>query len=101
MSWTRHHFEKLRHRVDEIDDLGYKEQEHCFTEVTENGDNSKRHPREIAECVSDKYIGRVPEEILVRDEKHIFFITIRIITVTLTTIFYGKYIAGIKLLETH
>ena len=53
---------ELRCRVEEIDDLRYEEEQHSLAKVAQNGNHCKRHPCEVAEGVSYKHTGRVPEE---------------------------------------
>ena len=60
MSWTGNKSEYLRHRVEEVGHLRDKEQQHRFTKVPQDRNNSKRHAREITECVTDKHTGWVP-----------------------------------------
>ena len=55
MSWTWNYPEQLRNRVEEIQDLWDKEQQHSFAKVTQDSNNSKCHPREITKGVSNKY----------------------------------------------
>lgn len=46
---------KLRKGVDKVNHLRKEEQQHCFAEVSQDADNSKRHPCKVAESVSDKH----------------------------------------------
>ena len=57
---TGYKVEKLRHGVQKVEDLWYHEQQHCFTEMAQNGDHCKRHTREVTERVSNEHRGRVP-----------------------------------------
>ena len=60
MPRTRNKSKYLRSRVDEVDNLWNKEQQHGFTKVTQDGDYSKGHPGKIAESVTNKNTGRIP-----------------------------------------
>jgi hypothetical protein len=42
--------------------LWHKEQQHCFTEVTKNGNNSKGHSSKVAKRIANKNTGWVPEK---------------------------------------
>lgn len=52
--------EELRKRVEKVNHLREEEQQHCFTEVAQDADDSKGHPCKVAEGVSDKHRGGVP-----------------------------------------
>ena len=52
--------EELRCRIDEIDDLGYKQKQERLAEVSQNAHNRKYHACEIAICVTDKDFRWVP-----------------------------------------
>lgn len=51
---------KLRKREDKVNHLREEEQQHCFTEVPQDADNSKGHPCKVAESVSDEHGCGVP-----------------------------------------
>lgn len=60
MSRTVDNLEQLRHRVQEVEDLGHKEQQEGLGEVAENTNNRKDHAGEVAVGVSNKTFCRAP-----------------------------------------
>ena len=60
MSWAGHESEELRGRVEEVEDLGDEEQQHCLAEVAEDGNHCKHHASKVAVGVPNKYSGGVP-----------------------------------------
>lgn len=60
VSWTGYDMKKLRKRVEKVNHLRKEEQQHGFTEVAQDADNSKGHACKVAERVSHKHWGRVP-----------------------------------------
>lgn len=55
VSWAGYDMKKLRKRVEKVNHLREEEQQHCFTEVPQDADNSKGHPCKVTESVSDKH----------------------------------------------
>lgn len=45
MAWARHEMEQLWNRIQKIDDLRNEKQQECFTEMAQNANNGKCHPR--------------------------------------------------------
>lgn len=60
MSRTRDDVKQLRQRVNKVNHLRNKEQQHCLAEVSQDADHSKCHPGEVAESVPHKHRGGVP-----------------------------------------
>lgn len=61
MTWTRYEAEQLRTREHEIEYLRQEEEQQRLREVPLDSDHGKRHTRDIAECVTGKGTGRIPE----------------------------------------
>lgn len=55
VSWTGYDVKKLRKRVEKVNHLREEEQQHCFTEVAQDADDSKGHPCKVTESVSNKH----------------------------------------------
>jgi hypothetical protein len=53
--------EQLRHRVQKVENLWQKEEQHCFTKVSKDSNHSKGHSRKVAERVADKHSAGIPE----------------------------------------
>ena len=60
MARARHKVEQLRHRVQEIQDLGHEEKKEGFREVPEDGDHGEGHPGEVAEGVPGEHLAGEP-----------------------------------------
>lgn len=52
--------EELGYGEDKVEHLWDEEQEHRLAEVSENGDDGKRHPSKVTECVADEHLCRIP-----------------------------------------
>ena len=63
MTRTGYQFEKLWTRPQKVDNLGDKEQEQCFAEMTENSHNGKGHARKVAKGVSHKDSWKASKEV--------------------------------------
>jgi len=61
MSGTRHEVEELRDGEEEVEDLWYEEEQHRLAEVTEDSNNSERHPGKVAERVTNEHSCRIPD----------------------------------------
>ena len=57
MSWTVHDPEELRERQHEVNNLRDEEEEHSLGEVSQDANDSKGHPREVAEGVTNEDLG--------------------------------------------
>ena len=60
MPGARDHSKKLGYRVQEVEDLGYEEEQQCLAEVAQNPNDCKGHASKIAESIADKYSRWVP-----------------------------------------
>jgi hypothetical protein len=60
VSWAGDEPEKLRHRVQKVENLWQKEEQHCFAEVSKDADHRKGHSRKVAERVSHKHSAGIP-----------------------------------------
>lgn len=60
MPRTGHEMKELRHAVQEVDYLGYEEEQSRFAEVADYADHGERHAGEITERVAHEDSGRVP-----------------------------------------
>lgn len=60
MSGAWNEAKELWNGIDEVEDLGDKEEQHRLAEVGENTDHSKRHPSKIAERVPHKHSRGIP-----------------------------------------
>ena len=60
MPGARDHSKELGYRVQEVEDLGYEEEQQCLAEVAQNPNDCKGHTGKIAESVADKYSRWVP-----------------------------------------
>ncbi|KPM10799.1 hypothetical protein QR98_0093620 [Sarcoptes scabiei] len=69
MSRAWEQMEQLRTRIEKIDDLWKKEQQHCFTEMAKYSNNSECHPSEITECIANKNFCREPI-VFVKTKRH-------------------------------
>lgn len=58
--WTGDDMKKLRQGVDKVNHLRNEEQQHCFAEVSQDADHSKRHPCKVAESVPHEHRRGVP-----------------------------------------
>lgn len=58
---------QLRYRIQKVDDLWDEEEQNRFAKMPKDSNNSKRHARQIVECVADKYLRGIPVE---REEKN-------------------------------
>ena len=54
MSWAGDESEELRGRVEEVEDLGDEEQQHCLAEVAEDGNHRKHQRVEEVEDLGDE-----------------------------------------------
>ena len=55
--------EELRDRVQEVEDLWDKEQEHSLAEVSNDGHHGKGHAGKVCEGVTHKGLGRIPVQV--------------------------------------
>ena len=62
MSRARYDMKQLRDRVNEVDDLGNEEEQHCLTEVAQDSHHGKSHAWEIAERIAHKQSRWVPSQ---------------------------------------
>lgn len=51
---------KLWDRIDEVRNLGQKQEEQGLAEVPENADNGEHHPSKVAVRVADEHFSWVP-----------------------------------------
>ena len=56
---TGYELEELRYRIQEIDDLRDEKEQHGLAEVAQDGNNSERHARKVAERVAHKNLCRI------------------------------------------
>lgn len=60
MSRTWDEMKQLRHRVQKVEDLRNKEEQHRFAKMSQNRNDGKRHSGKIAKCVADKNACWIP-----------------------------------------
>lgn len=60
MSRAWDYVEKLRCRVDEVENLGDEEKNQSLAEVTHDTHHSKDHAGEVTVCITYKHLGREP-----------------------------------------
>ena len=60
VSGTGDDVKKLRQWVNKVNHLRNEEQQHCFAEMSQDADYSKRHPSKVAESVAHEHRWRIP-----------------------------------------